>query len=310
MACYRLRKAFLSLPDARGKTGRPNFPYDYPVGLPDERKLLLPCGKCIGCYLSVTQSWAIRCSHESSLYDDGLNNSFVTLTYSDDHLPIGNTLVKKDIQLFFKRLRKARSGIPIRYYYCGEYGSQTFRPHYHLILFNTSFPDQESWRVINDCRTFVSEELASIWGKGFVTTAPVTYESAAYTARYVAKKAIANDFIPSEIVLDSGEIIEIQPEYQNMSKMNGGIGYGWYSQYKHDIYNHGFVITPNGHKARIPAYYDKCYDREHPDLFLPIKEKRKSLALDLSNDADNDVSRMIVKEKTKLLQIQKYIRTL
>lgn len=63
----------------------------------------LPCGKCRGCRLEKSRQWALRIMHEASLYDD---NCFVTLTYDDEHLPKDGSLVKKDFQLFMKKLRK------------------------------------------------------------------------------------------------------------------------------------------------------------------------------------------------------------
>jgi len=67
----------------------------------------VPCGRCIGCRLERSRQWAMRCVHESSLYDD---NCFITLTYDDEFLPAGGTLVKRHFQLFIKRLRKRYPG--------------------------------------------------------------------------------------------------------------------------------------------------------------------------------------------------------
>jgi hypothetical protein len=47
--------------------------------------------------------------------------------------------VKRDLQLFFKRLRKAYPDVKLRYFACGKYGEQFARPHYHVILFGKSF---------------------------------------------------------------------------------------------------------------------------------------------------------------------------
>lgn len=53
---------------------------------------------------------------------------------------------KRDIQLFFKRLRKSLSKIThekIRYFVVSEYGPSTFRPHYHGILWFDERPTFE-----------------------------------------------------------------------------------------------------------------------------------------------------------------------
>ena len=65
--------------------------------------LKLPCGQCIGCRLEKSRQWAVRCMHEKQMHPF---NEFVTLTYDDAHLPEGGALVKRHLQLFFKRLRK------------------------------------------------------------------------------------------------------------------------------------------------------------------------------------------------------------
>ena len=61
-------------------------------------------------------------------------NCFITLTYNNNNLPKYKSLVKKELQDFFKRLRK-KYGEGIRYYACGEYGPKGKRPHYHAIIF-------------------------------------------------------------------------------------------------------------------------------------------------------------------------------
>ena len=76
----------------------------------------VPCGKCIGCRLEHSRSWAVRCVHEAYMYE---NNCFVTLTYDDEHLPLTGdglaTLQRNDLTLFLKRLRK-RYSHKIRYF--------------------------------------------------------------------------------------------------------------------------------------------------------------------------------------------------
>ena len=103
----------------------------------------LPCGQCIGCRLEKSRQWAMRIAHESSLYDQ---NCFLTLTFSDEHLPQNLSVSKRDLQLFMKRLRKHFAPRKIRFFQCGEYGELNMRPHYHSILFNVDFPDKYLWR--------------------------------------------------------------------------------------------------------------------------------------------------------------------
>ena len=104
----------------------------------------IPCGNCIGCRIAYSKQWADRCMLESQYHDE---NYFLTLTYDDDHVPRSGyydeetgewfdtfTLRKKDLQKFHKDLRKKLYGSDkgeFRFFACGEYGDQTFRPHYH-----------------------------------------------------------------------------------------------------------------------------------------------------------------------------------
>ena len=127
------------------------------------QSLDLPCGQCIGCRLERSRQWAVRCMHEASLYPE---NSFLTLTYDDAHLPVGRTLVKSDFQDFMKRLRKSIVPKRVRYYHCGEYGEKFQRPHYHALLFGYSSPD----RIIFSKRGFSHvyfQTMSRLWPQGY-----------------------------------------------------------------------------------------------------------------------------------------------
>lgn len=61
-----------------------------------------------------------------------------------------NILCKEDLQKFLKRLRfhiRKDFGSEIRFFACGEYGPQTFRPHYHIIFY---FDDPRLVDVMQD----------------------------------------------------------------------------------------------------------------------------------------------------------------
>lgn len=106
----------------------------------------VPCGRCAFCTATRRSDWALRLHYEQKKH---VGSKFVTLTYADAHLvwKDGNSqLCKEHLQKFFKRLRKR--GNKLRYYAIGEYGSKTFRPHYHIILFGDVPEDdiRKSWR--------------------------------------------------------------------------------------------------------------------------------------------------------------------
>lgn len=90
-------------------------------------------------------------------------------------------LRKKDVQNFLKRLRyyvAKETNSRFRYFCVGEYGCQTFRPHYHLLLF---FDEPELQRRIKE---FISKS----WQFGRIDCQPAKSDSgvASYCSSYVS----------------------------------------------------------------------------------------------------------------------------
>lgn len=117
---------------------------------------------------------------------------FLTLTYSDANLPPGGNLVPDDLTKFLKRLRKTYSpdenGLTLRYFACGEYGSQTDRPHYHVLVLNQDLNDKRPIKSGSKYTLYESSVLSKLWPFGHHALGDVTFESAAYVARYCMKK--------------------------------------------------------------------------------------------------------------------------
>lgn len=227
-----------------------------------DRRVDVPCGRCFNCRMEKAKEWAVRCMHEASLYE---KNCFITLTYNDDCLPVNGSLNKKHFQLFMKRLRK-RFGNDIRYYHCGEYGSKSQRPHYHACLFNFDFEDKEVVGSRLGNNIYSSKTLDRLWPYGFTSLGGVTFQSAAYVARYIMKKITGPD-------ADSHYKGRI-PEYTTMSR-RPGIGSGFYDQFKDDIYNCDVVVLKDGIKVRPPKAYDRKFAIENPEEFEILKGKRQ-----------------------------------
>lgn len=160
----------------------------------------VPCGRCIGCRLDYSRMWAIRCVLELSECDC---SSFVTLTYDDEHLPPGSKVSKPTLQKFLKRLRKLVYPKEVRYFACGEYGSRTLRPHYHLIIFGHDFPDRYKWSSKNGNAYYRSPSLEKLWPFGQSLVGDVSFNSCAYVARYVMKKSRDQDDILKPFLLMS-----------------------------------------------------------------------------------------------------------
>lgn len=240
----------------------------------------LPCGQCVGCRLERSRQWAIRCMHEASLYDE---NCFITLTFSEAGLALrcrdrGHDdtygLDVRDFQLFMKRLRK-RVGA-VRFYHCGEYGENFGRPHYHACIFGFDFPDKYYWRKSpQGHRIYRSSLLEELWPYGNCEIGSVTFESAAYVARYIMKK-VNGDFAEDHYRIidpETGEIFDRKPEYTTMSR-RPGIGRGWLVKFTTDVYPSDFIVM-NGATMRPPKYYDGQYEIMSPKELEKIKARRK-----------------------------------
>lgn len=182
MPCYHPLDAWR--PDPSTGSKKLIFSYNAKHCHSPKPDLQVPCGQCVGCRLERSRQWAIRCVHEASLHQ---HNCFITLTYADEHLPPNNSLVYEHFQLFMKRLRK-KYGEGIRFYMCGEYGENFGRPHFHACLFGHNFPDLKLWKTVNKQKLYRSAELETLWPFGHSSVGTVTFESAAYVARYILKK--------------------------------------------------------------------------------------------------------------------------
>lgn len=259
-------------------------------------RLELPCGQCVGCRLERSRQWAMRCLHEKRFHNA---SCFATLTYRNETLPPGGTLVKRDLQLFFKRLRKCHQ---VRFYACGEYGEVNGRPHYHALIFGYDFPDKllftENGR---GDRLYTSGELASYWKLGHCLVGDVTFDSAAYVARYVMKKVTGERASDHYCVVDGdGVCFDRIPEYTVMSR-RPGIGSDYYERFGQEVRDHDSVVI-NAREVRPPRFYDTRTAARDPALFDLIRKKRRKTALLFK--ADNTPERRRVKERLCELRLE------
>lgn len=267
----------------------------------------LPCGKCPGCLLERSRQWAMRCLHESKLYRE---NTFVTLTYDSVHMPLDGSLVKRDFQLFMKRLRTARGSCrenPIRFYMCGEYGDENFRPHYHALLFNCSFADGRVWTRQRE-PLYTSDELSGYWKNGLCVFGAVNFKSAAYVARYCLKKVFspeAKELRYGRYSAD-GRYYRLLPEYTDMSR-RPGIGTGWFNKFRDEVLANDSVIV-NGRPVRPPRFYDSKFQVSDAASMEFLKRRRRKAALLLRSD--NTSRRRRVKEVVMLKMLAMKKRSL
>lgn len=301
MACYHPLQAYQL--HALKPNGKSAIVFKNPIGT--YKTIELPCGQCIGCRLERSRQWAIRCIHEASLHDQ---NCFITLTYNDDNLPSDKSVNVRDFQLFMKRLRKKIHPIIVRFFHCGEYGEKNNRPHYHACLFGYDFPDRILFKKTNDVPLFTSALLDSVWGLGFSTIGDVTFDSAAYVARYIMKKVNGdNAKAHYEVFDENGEIHNRRPEYTTMSR-RPGIARDWFERYQSDIYPADIVVT-RGRESRPPRYYDSLYEIHSPEGYKNIKIQREEKA-SLRDIEESSTARRLVREKVLKLKLQKLPRDL
>ncbi|QCQ84666.1 replication initiator protein [Blackfly microvirus SF02] len=252
--------------------------------------ILVPCGKCIGCLMRARRDWAVRCLHEKRMYSA---SSFLTLTYSDEFLPKGGTLVMRDFQLFMKRLRLKRP-VGLRFFACGEYGDTTLRPHYHVLLFNTDFPDMRFHKSsATGSPMYRSAELSSLWTVGDHEIGSVDPRSCAYVAGYIMKK------------VGSAQIIGREPEFRLMSR-RPGIGYKWFLKYMDEAYRHDSVILEY-QEVGLPRYYDTLYDGVNHDRMKLLKRERRAALFDIPA-SENETPRSMVRERFEVLKASRFRR--
>lgn len=212
----------------------------------------------------------MRCVHESQFHEQ---NSFITLTYSDENLPENGTVIVAHWQEFAKRLRR-KCG-PFRFMHCGEYGKEKERPHYHALLFGLDFSeDREPTEKIDGNQYYESETLTERWGKGIANISDLTFESAAYVARY-------------NIASKHGERAEKyyrgrKREYITMSR-RPGLGAKWIQKWKDDVYPSDELVM-NGVKTRPPKFYDREIEKHNEEIIRKMKAKRKRNAMKYRED--------------------------
>ena len=150
--------------------------------------------------------------------------------------------------------------------------------------------------------------LERLWPQGLSSVGTVTFESAAYVARYITKKFLGPNAADhyERVDTDTGEIISITPEYTTMS-LKPAIGKTWFENYSTDVYPSDEVVI-RGKKMKPPRYYNGLYELEHPEQMLAIKKSRIRAAR--KNAADTTTARLAVRETIKLKQAKQLIRPL
>lgn len=221
--------------------------------------MYVPCGKCLACQAMRAREWSMRIWHEALDYNDGDNGMFITFTYDREHVPKDYSLHVRDIQLFYKRLRRRleKYNKKIKHFTCGEYGKKKGRPHYHSILFGLSWRDEGAKQLIREC-----------WTNGFVYFGYVSHASSQYVCKYMLK-----DFN----YLSRKDYFRITGRERPFRIMSKGIGKKYALKYCENIASN-LKIHFEGVDLSVPRSYLRWIEKNTPlsnQVRLKIKEKNR-----------------------------------
>nr|QJB20548.1 MAG: replication initiator protein [Microvirus sp.] len=215
---------------------------------------------------------------EAKQYKD---NAFVTLTYSDEFMPRSSDgrgiLSVVEHQNFMKRFRKivcsslpgdGNEGRKIRFYGVGEYGDDTWRPHFHYIFFN--FPkcvygQSRYSRLTKNC-CYICDMVRDAWGKGNVLVAECSDATTSYTAGYVTKKMTS---------VDDPRLKGLPPEFARQSN-RPGIGRDAMWDVASTLLEFNLVEL----KGDVPVTLQYGKNRERPLGRYLVRELRKMVGRD------------------------------
>lgn len=308
---------------------------NYPVTIYDKkhnRTIQVPCGKCILCCAAKAHDWQNRLKHQ---FNHEMITFFVTITYSDDYLPLmpklfavtpplkadklqfrlkllstqHNTnyrtnltdfvpcLNPHDLTNYFKRLRinltreheKNQLKPPtIQYFAVGEYGPQTFRPHYHFIIgFDITYSNYDLLRSLtsnerrrqNRCnicslRDYFALFIQESWPFGHIKLDELNEERIQYVTKYVYK---FTDAVLIEHFKQFPGII------QPFKRSSNGIGERYVNANIRHLRNTN-TLRVNGYVNRVPRYYrnkvkerlneSELKDYEDKIAYTPEKENQ------------------------------------
>ena len=257
----------------------------------------VPCGKCIPCLKRRSSHWSFRINEESK---KSKTSCFITLTYEEAPLSQNGypTLIKKDFQNFFKRLRKLaphkKGKNRLKYFACGEYGSKTQRPHYHAIVFN--LPQ----KLIDDANV-----IRNTWKHGHTLVTPSNLKTINYVVGYITKGGFEKH-IDKKYGLWDDRI----PEFQLMSK---GLGECYLTPKMIKYYKDRklfCIVHENGHILSMPRYYkNKIFNPiELKELFkewLDIQEMKTPDLFEIDGKTKRDVWIDMVNKREKQLKLKR-----
>lgn len=217
----------------------------------------------------------------AKMYDDDLTKMFPhtkTQAMRREHIKDLKKKAKAGDTGAENILQAQKDRLAINYFVTGEYGDTYKRPHWHILIFNYA-PTNPTHKYTSDRgdKVYESEELSKLWPHGIADFGSVTFESAAYVARYAAKK------------LEHGEDYTHDCEPISKKSSHYAIGKRFLEKFHDDIFNHGYIVLDSGLKVGIPRYYEKWLQKHHFPKYLkyltgPKAQYSASASLKLEHD--------------------------
>lgn len=257
----------------------------YPIHL--KTGVCVPCGKCASCLQKKVKDTQFRL-HAEVKDEKNLFSGFLTLTYSPENLP-KDGVCKRDVQLFFKRLRKA--GWKFKYIVVSEYGPETFRPHYHALVFFQKVG--KTYIHVRDLFD-IEKSICRFWQLGNIELNEILEERITYIANY----HVTRGFSP-------------QGKNINFRQSSKGLGINFIeSEKKVDWIRHNQCSNELGFQSAVPRYYrdkviiteeekEEIKSKQDPDYFHLINERVVNQWKSLMYWQDK-VKRKIIYKKNKI----------
>ena len=142
-------------------------------------------------------------------------------------------------------------------------------------MFGYDFPDRVYFKKSSSGeKIYTSKLLESLWPYGASSVGDVTFESAAYIARYCVQK-VTGDLAEEHyrVVTEDGVVVDRTPEFNHMS-LKPGIGSRWLEKFRTDVYPRDYVVV-RGVKTKPPKYYDRLFEKYDPGEFSEIVASRE-----------------------------------
>lgn len=248
----------------------------------------MPCSRCAGCLKYRSLGWAVRAQHELLARTDrrggAPNASFVTLTYSDAHLPEYGYTQRSDFSEFIKDTREAvpeADAEGLVWLGCAEYGGKTFRPHYHAIMYGVRWDSDRRYISSGPHGPLYSDDLLEeVWGRGHVMVQDINGLGAVarYVAGYTMKNVGYDDWSVNnshwEDSSDGTRRVRTPPDPEILVSTQPGVGLSWLRRNFEAVYPADEVHLDGG-VSRPPKAYDRECSKQRPDLWAQTLEKRE-----------------------------------